>query len=1064
MSHFRIASVLVALLVTGARTFAQTCPFPAPTVVEPAAGARSVATPVTFSWTAVASAIDYEVWASFAGAGFERLEITKETRLFDDVPPAISVEWYVVANFTTCSTRSAAATFTTGACDPPPAELMTPGDGAQSGSPVTFAWSEVEDADGYRLWIDARVEAQTRHTEADAFLEPGVHRWYVEAFFDDCGSSASATRTLEVARASNCAQSRAALIAPAAGSTVASPVVKFLWNAVPDAIGYEVRAALGDGALEIVDETFGTSLTARLAAGRITWVVVARFDGCDDTVSTSSSFTIPYDPLCDNGTPLPIAPANDADNVPTRVDFLWTAVARAKIYNVYVYPEEGEGDAILVGSTTATRLSAEVPVGELGWVVEAEIENCASEVSPLFVLDTAERGVCRVPAAPAIFLEPRAASGAEVLLIWSAGLHASSYEVQESSREDFSGATTRVVTDIVLPVRHVVGEATRFFYRVRAQSRCGLGFGPWSASGAIAITASTSIPPGDVDLATSYGNQSVVVQKIRLPGATAPQPFTATLDKPWLNVLPASGTIPPEGIELTITADPRNLPVGSSMGTLTVAGQSVPISVNLVTPVSPDAGTTPLPGSLIIPAVAHVDGIGAKFESDVRLANASAQVMKYQLLFTPSRANGTRIGQEATIQVEAGQTAALDDILKNVFGYAQGIDSISGVLEIRPLTHLGRTLTSFASSRTFASGISGTYGQFIPAIPYSQFIGRGDGFLSLQQIAQSALYRTNFGLVEASGEPATVQVSVFGDTGQRVGDFDIALQAGEHMQLGALLAQRGLSVDDGRIEVAVTSSSGKVTAYASVLDNRTNDPMFILPVDPSKLAATRYILPGLADLDSGGTTGWRSDVRIFNAADASTDATLTYHPQGNPTDQLAIKTTLAPRETLSINGALQSLFNVANGSGSLVITTPERSRLVATARTYFQTGNGTYGQFIPAVTAEEGVGAHERALQLLQVEESDRFRTNIGIVELTGKPVTVEISVFTPDAKASAFTQVELQANEYRQFDRLLRSFGLPSTYNARVTLKVVSGGGRISGYASLVDNGTNDGTYIPAQ
>ena len=146
------------------------------------------------------------------------------------------------------------------------------------------------------------------------------------------------------------------------------------------------------------------------------------------------------------------------------------------------------------------------------------------------------------------------------------------------------------------------------------------------------------------------------------------------------------------------------------------------------------------------------------------------------------------------------------------------------------------------------------------------------------------------------------------------------------------------------------------------------------------------------------------------------------------------------------------------------MTTSANAKIIATARTYNQTSSGTYGQFIPAVTASEGVGLGQRALQILQVEESPRFRTNVGMVELTGKPATVEISAITPDSKVAVKTQVELRPNEFKQIGSLLRLLGLPATYNARVTLKVIAGTGRVTGYASLIDSRTQDPTYVPAQ
>ena len=43
------------------------------------------------------------------------------------------------------------------------------------------------------------------------------------------------------------------------------------------------------------------------------------------------------------------------------------------------------------------------------------------------------------------------------------------------------------------------------------------------------------------------------------------------------------------------------------------------------------------------------------------------------------------------------------------------------------------------------------------------------------------------------------------------------------------------------------------------------------------------------------------------------------------------------------------------------------------------------GQFVPAVTPADSVGDGDRSLQLLQLENSDAFRTNIGLAETTGK-------------------------------------------------------------------------------
>jgi len=46
----------------------------------------------------------------------------------------------------------------------------------------------------------------------------------------------------------------------------------------------------------------------------------------------------------------------------------------------------------------------------------------------------------------------------------------------------------------------------------------------------------------------------------------------------------------------------------------------------------------------------------------------------------------------------------------------------------------------------------------------------------------------------------------------------------------------------------------------------------------------------------------------------------------------------------------------------------------------------------------------------------------------------------------------------------VLQSLGLSNIYNARVSLRVVDGDGKVAAYGSVIDQLTQDATYIPAQ
>src|SRR5207253_4333023 len=221
--------------------------------------------------------------------------------------------------------------------------------------------------------------------------------------------------------------------------------------------------------------------------------------------------------------------------------------------------------------------------------------------------------------------------------------------------------------------------------------------------------------------------------------------------------------------------------------------------------------------------------------------------------------------------------------------------------------------------------------------------------LSLQQIAQSAAYRTNFGLVEAAGEPANVVLHVYDKLGNLIKDIPENLLPSEHLALNGLLAANNIPLDDGRVEVEVVSTTGKVSAYASVLDNLSNDPLLVSPVLKGAVRSNRYTIPGVAY--TNGIANWRTDVRLYNSAASSVSATLTYYPQGAPGSPQSKTISIAAGETRGLDNILNSTFGIADPSaaGSVLVTTPTTSSIIASARTDTPTDVGTVGQFIPAV-------------------------------------------------------------------------------------------------------------------
>jgi hypothetical protein len=249
-----------------------------------------------------------------------------------------------------------------------------------------------------------------------------------------------------------------------------------------------------------------------------------------------------------------------------------------------------------------------------------------------------------------------------------------------------------------------------------------------------------------------------------------------------------------------------------------------------------------------------------------------------------------------------------------------------------------------------------------------------------------------------------------------------------------------------------------------VVDRRTNDPQLVPAVRLDQSSGKKWVLPGVADFNTG-QAAWRTDSRLFNAGDAPAVVTLSYFPQGDPASKQETTLRLEPGEIAVLDDLVASYFGKTNSGGIVHVETPDESNIVATARTYDRRADGgTFGQFIPAVAATSAVSRGDRALQILQVEESERFRANLGLAEVSGQAVNVEVSVILPGLKASPRVTVPLQGNEFKQLVGILKQMGISEAYNARISVKAVSGNGSVVAYGSIVDNETQDPTYVPAQ
>jgi len=772
--------------------------------------------------------------------------------------------------------------------------------------------------------------------------------------------------------------------------------------------------------------------------------------------------------------PILNAPLSGA-TVGSPITFSWSSVQGA----TYIVSITSGGTTQTV-STNTNSTTQSLPNGAYTWSVQANGPNGCQATST-----SASFSVCNAPGTPVPSVVGVTTTGQTYNVEWTPTEGTTQYEVQEAGDAGFTNPTVITVAGTSQAFTKNISVPTAFFYRVRALTGCSQIVGSFSAAAPIVIIPVPPLGTLNINIPVPAGSKTPVSFPIHVPGLpNITTSFFATVDKPWLSVTPSNGVMPPEGLNFTISADPSALSDGTWTGTVIVvygssgvSGKqaldvapkaSIPVSISLTSPVSPGTLTGPAATAVVIPSVGHLPGFSSQWQSDIRIANVGSLSKKVQLTFSSGSATSLAVKQ-TTVGIDPGGTIAFDDIVRNWFGIGAMNDSSNGVLTVQPLDPTGKpdlnvSKATVASSRTFNASALGTLGQFIPAVPIASFISKAPGaasILALQQIAQTDTFHTNLGLVEATGKPASVLVSVFNGAGNKVLDLPVTLAAGEQRQLNGFLANNGITLTNGHIEVQSISGDGKVTAYASVIDNRTTDPLLVSGVPLGGPGASRFVIPGVASLDTGAT--WRSDVRVFNSSTSPQTATLTLYPTGNPSASVTQTVTIQPGEVKALDDIVHATFNLTNAGGALHVTTATAVPLIVTARTFNDTAAGTLGQFLQAVTPADAVGTGERSLQLLQMEDSPRYRTNLGLTEVTGKAATAEVTVILPDSKVAPKVSIPLAAFEYRQFS-IISSLGLGNVYNARISVRVIDGQGKVTAYGSVIDQKTQDPTFVPAQ
>jgi hypothetical protein len=220
------------------------------------------------------------------------------------------------------------------------------------------------------------------------------------------------------------------------------------------------------------------------------------------------------------------------------------------------------------------------------------------------------------------------------------------------------------------------------------------------------------------------------------------------------------------------------------------------------------------------------------------------------------------------------------------------------------------------------------------------------------------------------------------------------------------------------------------------------------------------VIPAVAHLIGSGGTLWRAELGITNDFGEAVSVDLVYNDE---TRALSASAEIPRGGGLSWTDVLVDLFGLEPADEAAgVVEISSVTPVVAGARSYAATPEGTFGQSLPALTSSDGIGPGQVGTIGQLARSPDRY-TNLGVVNVGQAAVRVAISLRSGSGEPLGESIVlDLDPGRWRQLFDVLTGFGQQAAASARV--EVLSPGGRVWAYASVIDALTRDPTTVPLQ
>ena len=279
--------------------------------------------------------------------------------------------------------------------------------------------------------------------------------------------------------------------------------------------------------------------------------------------------------------------------------------------------------------------------------------------------------------------------------------------------------------------------------------------------------------------------------------------------------------------------------------------------------------------------------------------------------------------------------------------------------------------------------------------------------------------------------------------------------------LGDLADQQAVTVT-----IRVTPMSSGVVSSSATVESDTHDQVAgnnsgsISTTVTSHAAEYLYLVAGVAHAPGAAGTEWRTDIAGVNLSGTRANLLFAFFSDGPPVTRSVALGSGKSRKWRDVIVRLFEMDASSPNSGTVHIASDQP--LFLTSRTYNETSDGTFGQYLPACTVVDALTSGVVGV-LPHLEKSSAMRTNIGFLNLGDAACSNVVRLY--DAEGNEVcdpTESTVNAGRWKQLNDIFQRCGAGQQAVAYGTVEVLTPGGMIWAYASVVDMTSGDPTTIP--